>query len=185
MEKVKFTMIVLGCIVVLMGGCATAPKTAESKAVMSAQVAEAISTFKAKDPSIERFFDKSYGYAVLPKVIKGGFWVGGAGGQGEVFEQKQMVGHCRMTQASLGFTFGGQYFREIIFFRDKEDLDRFRSEDFTFSGQVTGVALRTGVAATTDYKSGMAVFLLPDAGLMVDASLGGQKFKYVAKQVTE
>lgn len=33
-----------------------------------------------------------------------------------------MVGYCRMSQATLGFSFGGEYFREIIFFRDKEDL---------------------------------------------------------------
>jgi len=171
----------LGCILFLMGGCATVPKTAESKAVMSSGVKEAISVFKAKDPSIKSFFDKSYSCAVLPKVLKGGFWVGGASGQGEVYEQDQMVGYCRMSQATLGFSFGGEYFREIIFFRDKGDLDRFKSGDFTFSAQVTGVALSTGAAAKADYKSGMAVFVLTDVGLMVDASLGGQKFKYVAK----
>lgn len=178
--------IVIGMLLLMFFcGCATVPETAESRAVMSSEVREAISIFKAKDPSIKSFFDKSYGYAVLPKVLKGGFWVGGAGGKGEVFEQKKMVGYCRMSQATLGFSFGGEYFREIIFFRDKEDLDNFKSGDFTFSAQVTGVALSAGAAAKADYKSGMAVFVLTDVGLMVDASLGGQKFKYVAKYVIE
>jgi lipid-binding SYLF domain-containing protein len=84
-----------------------------------------------------------------------------------------------MSQATLGFSFGGEFFREIIFFRDKEDLDKFRSGEFTFSAQATGVALTSGAAAKADYKAGMAVFVMTDAGLMVDASLGGQKFKYV------
>jgi hypothetical protein len=60
-------------------------------------------------------------------------------------------------------------------------LNKFKSEDFTFSAQVTGVALDVGAAAKADYKSGMAVFMLTDVGLMVDASLGGQKFTYTAK----
>ena len=168
-------------ILSLIAGCSTVPKTAESRAVQSAQVREAISIFKTKDPSIERFFERSYGYAVLPKIFKGGFWIGGAHGKGEVFERNRMVGYCNMSQATLGFTFGGEYFREIIFFRDKEDLDKFKSGNFTFSAQVTGVALSAGAAAKADYKSGMAVFVLTDVGLMVDASLGGQKFKYVPK----
>ena len=65
----------------------------------------------------------------------------------------------------------------------KEDLDRFKSGDFTFSAQVTGVALSAGAAAKADYQRGMAVFMMTDVGLMLDASLGGQKFKYVPKSV--
>jgi len=116
-------------ILSLIAGCSTVPKTAESRAVQSAQVREAISIFKTKDPSIERFFERSYGYAVLPKIFKGGFWIGGAHGKGEVFERNRMVGYCNMSQATLGFTFGGEYFREIIFFRDKEDLDKLASTE--------------------------------------------------------
>jgi lipid-binding SYLF domain-containing protein len=168
-----------------MVGCSTVPKSTESKAVLSAESTEAISLFKTKDPSIGRFFEKSYGYAVLPKVLKGGVWIGGAHGKGEVFEQNVVVGYCSMSQATLGFTFGGESFSEIIFFRDKEDLDRFKSGDFTFSAQVTGVALSAGAAAKADYKAGMAVFVMTDVGLMIDASLGGQKFKYVSKSAVQ
>jgi lipid-binding SYLF domain-containing protein len=176
---------VLSCVLFVMGGCATVPESKESKVVLSSEVTEAISIFKATDTGIETFFAKSYGYAVLPKIFKGGIWISGAGGQGEVFEQNKMVGYCRMSQATLGFTFGGEYFREIIFFRDKEDLDKFKSSEFSFSAQVTGVALSSGAAAKADYKSGMAVFVMTDVGLMVDASLGGQKFKYADRYITD
>ena len=169
----------LVCVLCLLASCSTVPKTAEARNVLSAEIQQTVTLFKQKDPSIQRFFDTSYGYAVLPKVFKGGFWVGGAHGKGNVFEKGRMVGYCSMSQATLGFSFGGEYFREIIFFRDKVDLDRFKSGEYTFSAQVTGVALTTGAAAKADYKAGMAVFILTDSGLMVDASLGGQKFKYV------
>lgn len=96
-----------------------------------------------------------------------------------------MIGYCDMSQATLGFSFGGEYFREIVFFRDKPDLDQFKAEEYTFSAQVTGVAVTAGAAAKADYKAGMAVFVTTDAGLMVDASLGGQKFKYVPRLIIE
>jgi len=171
------TILLAGVLV--LAGCSTVPKTTEAKAVQSAQVTEAIAVFKQKDPDIQRFFDSSYGYAVLPKVFKGAIWLGGAYGKGQVYEKGKMVGFCDMKQASLGFSFGGEYFREIIFFKDKVDLDRFRTGEYAFSAQATGVAATAGAAAKADYKAGMAVFITTDKGLMVDASLGGQKFTYV------
>jgi lipid-binding SYLF domain-containing protein len=178
MKAVTMGLICLS-VLLTVGGCNVAPEKPEAKAVLSAETNEAIAVMKAKDPSIQRFFDKSYGYAVLPKVFKGAFLVGGAYGKGQVYEKGKMVGYCNMSQASLGFSFGGEFFREIVFFRDKEDLDAFRTNEFTFSAQVTGVALSEGVAAKADYKAGMAVFITTDTGLMVDVSLGGQKFNYV------
>jgi lipid-binding SYLF domain-containing protein len=178
--KVKITALSL-CLAIILVGCSIAPEKPEAKAVLSAESNEAIAIFKDKDPDIQRFFDKSYGYAVLPKVFKGAFLVGGAYGKGEVYEQGKMIGYCNMSQATLGFSFGGEYFREIIFFRDKNDLDVFKTEEFTFSAQITGVAATIGAAAKADYQAGMAVFVTTDKGLMVDVSLGGQKFKYIDK----
>ncbi|MGA2092665.1 MAG: hypothetical protein ABSH16_04560 [Sedimentisphaerales bacterium] len=174
-------MLMTGLLVgmLVLTGCTTAPKTSEAKNVLSAQVTEAIAVFKEKDPDIQRFFNSSYGYAVLPKVGKGALWLGAAYGKGQVYEKGKMVGFCDMKQASLGISFGGEYFREIIFFKDKVDLDRFRAEEYTFSAQATGVAATAGAAAKADYQAGMVVFITTDKGLMVDASLGGQKFTYV------
>jgi lipid-binding SYLF domain-containing protein len=182
----KAKIIVAGsCLAIVLAGCAIAPEKPEAKAVLSAKVNEAIAIFKEKDHDIQRFFDKSYGYAVLPKVFKGAIWVGGAYGKGEVYEQGKMVGYCSMSQATLGISLGGEYFREIVFFKEKNDLDVFKTEEYTFSAQVTGVAATIGAAAKADYKSGMAVFITTDKGLMVDASLGGQKFNYIEKSAAD
>ncbi len=167
------------------GGCEVEPKKPEGKAVLSSEVDEAIAIMKAKDKGIQKFFDKSYGYAVLPKIFKGAFLAGWAYGRGEVYEQGVMVGYCDMKQASGGLSVGGEFYREIIFFRDKEDLDKFKGDEYTFSAQITGVALVWGAAAKADYKAGMAVFIMTDTGVMVDASLGGQKFNFSPKYVLE
>ena len=175
-------MIALAGWILVVAGCRTVPETSEAKAVQSAEVAEAISAFKAKNPGIEVYLKESVGYAVLPKVFKAGFWVGGAGGTGEVYQADNHIGYCRLSQATLGFSFGGEYFREIIFFQNLKDLDRFRTGEYTFSAQASAVAVEAGAGTKADYKDGMAVFVLSDAGLMVDASIGGQKFKYIDKQ---
>jgi lipid-binding SYLF domain-containing protein len=167
------------CAAIVLAGCSTVPSRPEAKEVLSAQVKEAVAVFRDKDPEIQRFFDKSHGYAVLPKIAKGAIWLGGAYGKGEVYEQGKMVGYCDMKQATLGFSFGGEYFREIIFFSGKTDMDKFKAEEYTFAAQATGVAATAGAAAKADYKDGMAVFVATDKGLMVDASLGGQVFNFV------
>jgi len=53
--------------------------------------------------------------------------------------------------------------------------------EFTFSAQATAVALDAGAAAKADYRDGMAIFVIADKGLMIDASIGGQKFKFLPK----
>lgn len=174
--KAKITVLGL-CLVIVLAGCSTVPERPEARAVLSAEVNETIAIFKEKDPHIQRFFDSSYGYAVLPKVFKAAFFGGGAYGKGEVYEQGKMIGYCSMSQATLGFSLGGEYFREIIFFQEKNDLEVFKTEEFTFSAQVTGVAATIGAAAKADYQAGMAVFVATDKGLMVDVSLGGAEIQ--------
>ena len=118
-------MVALVCVVVLGIGCQTRPQTVASRNYLSDQVQESVALFKIRDPGIQAFFDRSYGYAVLPKIGKGAVIVGGAHGKGEVFAQGTRVGFCSMSQASVGFSFGGEFFREIIFFRDQMDLGPF------------------------------------------------------------
>jgi lipid-binding SYLF domain-containing protein len=168
----------LVCMMVFGAGCTTRPKSVAARDVLSVKVERAVALFKITDPGIQAYFDNCYGYAVLPEVTKGALLVGGAYGRGEVFARGARVGYCSMSQASLGFSFGGQFFREIIFFRDKADFERFTTGSFTMSAQVTAVALTAGAASKTDYHYGVAVFIVPDQGLMVDASVGGQKFQY-------
>ncbi len=145
------------------------------------EVAETIAAFKNADPGMKRFFDNSYGYAVFPGVGKGGLVVGGAYGGGQVFEQGRLIGYATITQITLGAQIGGQSYREIIFFADKESLDIFRANDFNFGAQASAVAVTAGAAANAAYSNGVAVFTLPKGGLMVEASIAGQKFKYTPK----
>mgnify|MGYP001570072679 CR=1 FL=1 len=46
------------------------------------------------------------------------------------------------------------------------------------SAQVSGGVAAEGVSANAKYEQGVAVFTLPRSGLMGEASIGGQKFKF-------
>jgi lipid-binding SYLF domain-containing protein len=165
----------------LAGGCSTAPKSNLARENLDKDVQDAISKAKTQDPGLTRFFDQSVGYAVFPTVGKGAVGVGGAYGHGELFEDGTMTGYCTLTQASIGLALGGQAYAELVFFESREALNRFKYGNFAFSAQASAVALKSGASANARYADGVAVFTMAEQGLMVEASVGGQKFTYEAK----
>ena len=100
--------------------------------------------------------------------------------EGQLFEKKAIVGKAQMTQVTIGFQFGGQAYREVIFFEDKATLDKFKDNKIEFSAQVSAVAAKSGASANAKYASGIVIFTQQKGGLMYEASVGGQKFKYTA-----
>ena len=145
---------------------------------------QAVASFVSTDSSIQKLIDESAGYAVFPDVGKGGFIVGGARGKGLLYEKKVVTGDATMTQASIGAQAGGQSFAEIIFFETPAAVSDFKTGKFEMSADVSAVAARQGAAESAKYKNGVAVFVLPKKGLMVQASIGGQKFKFEPLQPT-
>lgn len=138
------------------------------------------SKFIESDGLMQSLFDKSYGYVIFPNVGKGAIGVGGAAGNGIVYEQGKPVGHAKMKQVTVGFQFGGQSYREVIFFETKEALDQFKGGNFEFSAQASAVAVTKGAAANVKYRNGIMVFTQEKGGLMYEAAIGGQKFDYKA-----
>ncbi|MGB5243385.1 MAG: YSC84-related protein [Lutimonas sp.] len=132
------------------------------------------------DPSLSKYFGKAYGYAIFPKITKAGLGIGGAGGEGLVFEQGAVIGKATLMQATFGLQAGGQQYREVIFFENKAALDRFTNGKFKFSGEASAVALKNGVSADIAYQDGVAIVTDPMGGVMAEASIGTQKFKYKA-----
>ena len=144
------------------------------------EASQTIAQYKKTDPGLSKFFAKAAGYAVFPGVGKGGIGLGGAYGTGIVYQGGKTVGHTSLTQVTIGFQLGGQTYSEIIFFETKKALADFKAGDFAFSAQASAVALSTGASSTAKYEGGVAVFTATKRGLMVEASVGGQKFSYEA-----
>jgi lipid-binding SYLF domain-containing protein len=137
-----------------------------------------VAKFRSTDPALETFFQRAHGYVVFPNITKGGMGIGGARGKGMVFQQGTPIGEAIVTQFTVGLQLGGQAYSEIIFFEDETTLNEFTQGRFEFSAQASAVAIKAGASADAAFDSGVAVFSMAKAGLMYEASIGGQKFKY-------
>jgi lipid-binding SYLF domain-containing protein len=147
------------------------------------------------------FYKNAYGYAVFPTIGKGGMGVGGAYGKGRVYARGKHVGDVSMSQVTVGFQLGGQAYSEIIFFEDERSFKEFTGSNFEFGAEASAVAITAAANASANttgssagasggkkdaktvgkYYKGMATFTIAKGGLMYEASVGGQKFKYKAR----
>jgi lipid-binding SYLF domain-containing protein len=171
---------------------------AMSGVVFANKYVDTIALFKNAGES-GNFFNTAYGYAVFPTIGKGGFVVGGAHGNGHVYEKGKYIGNTSMTQLSVGFQAGGQAYSQIIFFEDKRALEEFTNGNFEFEAGVSAVAITaaaggtagtSGASATasggkrdattvgSSYYKGVAVFTIVKGGAMYQATVAGQKFTF-------
>lgn len=134
--------------------------------------------FIDEDSRIKENLDSAAGYAIFPNVGKGAWILGGAAGNGVVFEKGQLVGFSELRQIDVGFQFGGQAYREIIIFKTQSALDSFKEGNFEFSGSASAVVWDKGKGESIQFQDGVGVALMPKAGAMVGISIGGQEFDY-------
>lgn len=151
---------------------------AEDEKKLEKDVATAIAAFEQSDSTMKPLFAKAVAYVVFPNVGKGGFIVGGAHGNGLVYEGGKLTGRASLTQVTIGAQVGGQEFSEVIFFENKDTLAQFKESKMEMSAQVGAMAAAEGVSQNAKYVDGVMIFTRPKSGLMAEASVGGQKFKF-------
>jgi lipid-binding SYLF domain-containing protein len=171
--------------------------TAAAPAVYADEYSDTVNLFKNAGKS-DAFYKSAYGYAVFPNIGKGGVGIGGAYGKGRVYAGGKYIGDTSMTQVTVGLQLGGQAYSEMIFFEDERALKEFTSGNFEFGAEAGAIAITASAnasASTTgssagasggkkdattagSYHKGMATFTVAKGGLMYEASVGGQKFKY-------
>lgn len=159
----------------------TMPTFGQSKAKKNKIIADSQSAkaeFIESDPLMKGLFERASGYVIFPNVGKGGLGIGAAAGNGVVYEHGKIIGMAKLSQISIGFQAGGQAYREVIFFESKEELKRFKDSRFEFAAQASAVAVTAGASANVKYTDGVMVFTMQKGGLMYEASIGGQQFKF-------
>ena len=134
--------------------------------------------FIANNPNMAALFGNASGYVIFPNVGKGAYIVGGAAGNGVVYQNGKAIGMAKLRQLDIGLQLGGQAFRQVIFFQTQAELDRFKEGNFELSSTVSAVALEEGIAKSIEFRNGLAVVTMPKAGAMIEVSVGGQKFEF-------
>ncbi len=172
--KTLKSILVLSILLVSFGAFA---QTEDDERII-ADALDAKAKLIMEDASIKDFFDNSAGYVIFPNVGKGGLIIGASAGNGVLYDNGVAQGMAKLKKVSVGLQAGGQAIIEVIFFEDEASLNNFKDGDFEFAAGVSAVVLKSGKAKGAKYKNGVAVFALPKAGLMAEASVGGQKFSY-------
>ena len=179
MKKYNITLIIQSVIlssVIFFTNSARAQSGKEKELIQDCDSAKA--EFIQTDPSLSKFFASAAGYVIFPNVGKGAVGIGGASGNGIVYEKGKMIGKAKLSQVSVGFQLGGQAYRELIFFETQEALDRFKKNKVELSAQASAVAATAGASANAKYSDGVMIYTQQKGGLMYEASVGGQKFKF-------
>lgn len=176
----KFSTLGIITATLLLGLSAAAADEggAKDKDELHQQVQDIKKKWQAQDDTFDAALEKAYGYAIFPEVGKGGFIVGAAHGKGEVYAQGKLIGHAKLTQTTVGAQVGGQTYAEVVLFKNKKALERFKTSRFEGAAAATAIGGKKGAAAAAKYKDGVAIMVLPLKGAMAEAAGGGQKFKF-------
>jgi lipid-binding SYLF domain-containing protein len=139
---------------------------------------QAMIDLQKADSSLKKLVDESVGYVIFPSVGRGGFIIGGERGKGLVYQNGKVIGEAKVTEINIGAQVGGESFSELILFQTSEALRDFKASNWEMSAKLNAVAASEGAAKNAKFQQGVAVFTLSKGGLMVQATVGGQKFKF-------
>ncbi|WP_227009102.1 YSC84-related protein [Christiangramia fulva] len=134
--------------------------------------------FIENSKNMSELFDSAVGYVIFPNVGKGAYILGGAAGNGVLFENGKVQGFAELRQVDVGLQIGGQAYRQAILFQTKNELNQFKKGNYSLSGNASAVILEKGKAKNVEFNNGRAIVTMPKAGAMVEVSVGGQKFEY-------
>lgn len=154
----------------------------EKREVIKSDAKDAKMAFMRANPELESILSNAAGYAIFPNVGKGAWILGGAAGNGIVYENGEVAGYAELRQIDIGFQFGGKAFRELIVFETQEALNKFKEGNFEFGGSASAVIWDEGKSGAITFENGAGVAIMPKAGAMAGISIGGQEFDYRAKQ---
>lgn len=158
-------------------GCAHTPTTAGARADLKRASAKVLQSMQEKDPELRSLIESSAGYIVFPAVGEGGFLIGGGAGNGVVFEKGRATGFAELRHVSVGALAGGQRYSELVVVRDPAALEAMKSGRFDFGATASAIIVRTGASTNATFEKGVAVFIEPSRGAMVNASLTGQRIR--------
>lgn len=171
----RAAIVVVTCFV----GCATAPETRSGRDDLETSARATLRQMIDRDPSIRQVLNTAPGYVVFPKIGEGGAIIGGAFGQGILFENGRRVGFVKVEQAAVGALLGGKSYAELLVLRDRDMLADIKDGEFEMTANADVVVLTAGVAASATFKDSVVAFVMPIGGLMANVSVAGQRFKFV------
>jgi lipid-binding SYLF domain-containing protein len=159
---------------------AAVPRAAQAatRAELDGEVASALRTLRSQE-NTRPLFAEAKSILVFPRILSGGFIVGGQYGQGALIAGERTIGYYNIAGASFGFTIGAQVAGLAMFFM----TDAARAALDAASGWEIGtgptvVALDQGLQAnitSTTLSEPVYAISFSQQGLMASLSINGSK----------
>ena len=174
-------LLPLGAAIALAPSLLTvAPRKAQAntRAEIDGEVATALRTLRAQE-NTRPLFAQAKSILIFPRILSGGFIVGGQYGQGALIEVDRTIGYYNIAGASFGFTIGAQVSGLAMFFM----TDAARAALDAASGWEIGtgptvVALNEGLQAnmtSTTLSEPVYAISFSQQGLMASLAINGSK----------
>ncbi|MDQ7086244.1 MAG: YSC84-related protein [Sulfurovum sp.] len=158
-----------------------------SKAVLDAQIKEALIAFEEEIPGGNTFIANAKGYMIFPQVIKAGFVIGGEHGEGILIENNSSIpkSYYSMTSASIGLQAGAQTTTYVIVFTTAQMLHSFKVSN-GIEGSIDGsIAIakwgKGKDISSLSFEKPIIVFAFSQKGLMYNLNVKGTKFTKIDK----
>lgn len=123
--------------------------------------------------------DKAVAVLVFPKIVKVGFLLGGAYGEGALRQGNRTLGYYNSAAASYGLQAGAQWFGYAMFFMNAEALKYLdRSQGFEIGVGPSVVVVDQGMGkkmSSTTLTQDVYAFIFNQKGLMAGLGLEGSK----------
>lgn len=131
-------------------------------------------------PAAKAIFDKAYGYAVFDsRKFSLMFHTNGGSGVAVDKATGNRV-YMNMFGAGLALGIGGKFYQQVMLFETEEKFKTFTSDAWNKgwegSTEAGAVIMEDSAELGVKFSDGLAVFVLNDKGILVDANLTGSKY---------
>ncbi len=161
------------------------PAAADTRREIDADVAAALVRLRAL-PQTQTLLHQAHAVLVFPRIISGGFIVGGQYGEGAVVRGERTEGYYSIAGLSLGLLAGAQSAGLAMFFMTEQAIAALRQRDGWEVGTgPTVVALDRGLqanASTTTLTEPVYAITFNQEGLMAALALNGTKITRITPQ---
>ncbi|MGF1550877.1 MAG: YSC84-related protein [Paracoccaceae bacterium] len=165
---------------------------AADAAVIDTRVDLALSRLFVERPGTAELAERAVGILVIPRIVKGGFILGGRYGEGALrlgvgpdAPLGRTVAYYALGGASVGLQVGVQESSQALFFLDRGTLERFRrSNGWTAGVDAEVTLLDRGASLGTSSRVAeqpVIAFVFGQDGLLAGASVEGAKYSRIKR----
>jgi lipid-binding SYLF domain-containing protein len=176
----RFSLALLAAILAA-GSGPSAAETSDGDRLIRAS--EVLVKFTAEDESSipASLLERAHGVAVLPSLVRGGFFIGGRRGRG-VLSVRAADGQwsnpafITLTGGNLGLQFGAEWADVVLVFANEQSVKNMASGKFTMGGDATAIAGPIGKRATAAITARAEVYIYTRSrGLYAGAAFEGTR----------